>query len=275
MPDFVLRSRTAGRSVAAALRESYDAPTYKAGYKAGLIAGGGRSRSLKFSVCPMLRGLRQASSNWLGRIIMAAVVLFLIISFGIWGIGDIFRGFGVFTVAKIGRTEISIDQFRQQYNERLQRISQQLGRPISSDQARALGIEQQILSQMVAEAALDERARQLGLNISNDDVAKRITDDPAFRGINGQFDPSRFQQLVRQAGFYRAALRQRAAPADAAPPARDRNRRRIQPAQDRGRGDQPLPERGAQHRLCRARRQQAGRRPDGHAGAARRLFRYA
>ncbi len=51
---------------------------------------------------------------------MAAVVLFLVISFGIWGIGDIFRGFGVFTVAKIGKTEISIDQFRNQYNERLQ-----------------------------------------------------------------------------------------------------------------------------------------------------------
>jgi peptidyl-prolyl cis-trans isomerase D len=184
-----------------ALRESYDAPTDEAGYKAGLIAGCGRSHSLKFSVCPMLRGLRQASSNWLGRIIMAAVVLFLVISFGIWGIGDIFRGFGVFTVAKIGRTEISIDQFRQQYNDRLQRISQQLGRPITPDQARALGIEQQILSQMVAEAALDERARQLGLGISDAEVAKRITDDPAFRGINGQFDPSRFQQLVRQAGF--------------------------------------------------------------------------
>jgi peptidyl-prolyl cis-trans isomerase D len=184
-----------------ALRESYDAPADEAGYKAGLIAGCGRSRSLKFSVCPMLRGLRQASSNWLGRIIMAAVVLFLVISFGIWGIGDIFRGFGVFTVAKIGRTEISIDQFRQQYNDRLQRISQQLGRPITPDQARALGIEQQILSQMVAEAALDERARQLGLGISDAEVAKRITDDPAFRGINGQFDPSRFQQLVRGAGF--------------------------------------------------------------------------
>jgi peptidyl-prolyl cis-trans isomerase D len=149
----------------------------------------------------MLRGLRQASSNWLGRIIMAAVVLFLVISFGIWGIGDIFRGFGVFTVAKIGKTEISIDQFRQQYNDRLQRISQQLGRPISADQARALGIEQQILGQMIAETALDERARQLGLGISDTEVVDRIKDDPAFRGLNGQFDESRFQQLIRQAGY--------------------------------------------------------------------------
>jgi peptidyl-prolyl cis-trans isomerase D len=132
---------------------------------------------------------------------MAAVVLFLVISFGIWGIGDIFRGFGVFTVAKIGKTEISIDQFRNQYNERLQRLSQQLRRPITPDQARALGLEQQILSQVIAEAALDERARQLGLGISDADVAKRIREDPAFRGINGQFDESRFQQLIRQAGF--------------------------------------------------------------------------
>jgi peptidyl-prolyl cis-trans isomerase D len=177
-----------------ALRYSYDAPTYKAGYKAC-------SHSLEFSVCPMLRGLRQASSNWLGRIIMAAVVLFLIISFGIWGIGDIFRGFGVYTVAKIGRTEISIDQFRQQYNDRLQQIGQQMRRPITPDQARALGIEQQILSQMVAEAALDEQTSKLGLGISVDFMGKRITDDPSFHGLDGKFDPSRFQQLIRQAGF--------------------------------------------------------------------------
>jgi peptidyl-prolyl cis-trans isomerase D len=149
----------------------------------------------------MLRGLRQASSNWLGRIIMAAVVLFLVISFGIWGIGDIFRGFGVSTVAKIGRTEISIDQFRQQYNERLQQFGQQLRRPITPDQARALGLEQQILSQMIAGAALDERARQLGLNMSDTDVVKHIKEDPAFRGLNGEFDESRFQQLIRQAGY--------------------------------------------------------------------------
>jgi peptidyl-prolyl cis-trans isomerase D len=149
----------------------------------------------------MLRGLRKASSNWLGRIIMAAVVLFLVISFGIWGIADIFRGFGVSTVAKIGSTEISIDQFRQQYNERLQQLGQQLRRPITADQARALGLEQQILSQMIAGAALDERARQLGLGMSDADVVKHIKDDPAFRGPNGEFDENRFQQLIRNAGF--------------------------------------------------------------------------
>ena len=110
---------------------------------------------------------------------MAAVVGFLIISFGVWGIGDIFRGFGVFTVAKVGRTEISAEQFRIRYNEQLQQFGRQIGRPITPDQARAFGLEQQLLSQMIAYAALDERARQLRLRISDAEVAKRITADPA------------------------------------------------------------------------------------------------
>src|SRR5437868_5694150 len=111
----------------------------------------------------MLRGLRKASSNWLGKAVMAAVVGFLVISFAIWGIGDIFRGFGRSTVAKIGRTEVTIDQFRTLYNDRLQQYARQFGRPITPDQARQLGIDRMVTSQIFSEIVLDERARALGL----------------------------------------------------------------------------------------------------------------
>ena len=103
----------------------------------------------------MLRGMRKASSNWLGKIIMAVVMGVLIISFGVWGIADIFRGFGQSTLAKVGRTEISTEQFRQIYNDRLQQVGRQFGRPLTQDQARALGFDRQVLQQTVAEAALD------------------------------------------------------------------------------------------------------------------------
>jgi peptidyl-prolyl cis-trans isomerase D len=149
----------------------------------------------------MLRGLRKASSNWLGKVVMAAVVGFLIISFGIWGIGDIFRGFGFSTVAKIGRSEISIEQFRLRYNEEMQQLGRQMGRPLTPDQAQAIGLEQQVLGQMVAGAALDERARQLRLGISDAEVVKQITADPSFRGLNGQFDQSTFLQRLREVGY--------------------------------------------------------------------------
>jgi peptidyl-prolyl cis-trans isomerase D len=149
----------------------------------------------------MLRGLHKASSTWLGKGLMAVVMGFLVISFAIWGIGDIFRGFGRNAVATIGGTEISIEQFRQFYNERLQRLGRQIGRPITPDEARSRGLDRQLLGQLIAETTLDEQAKQMRLGLANAEIAQRITTDPSFRGPSGQFDRARFEALIRQAGF--------------------------------------------------------------------------
>ncbi|HWL04375.1 MAG TPA: SurA N-terminal domain-containing protein [Xanthobacteraceae bacterium] len=149
----------------------------------------------------MLRGIRKASSNWVGKSILSVVVAFLVVSFAVWGIGDIFRGFGQSTVAKIGGTEVTIEQFRQIYNDRLQQISRQVGRPITPDQANALGIDRQILSQYISENLLDEQSRRMGLGITDEEIARTIHNDPTFWGINGQFDKARFDALIRQAGY--------------------------------------------------------------------------
>lgn len=132
---------------------------------------------------------------------MTVVMGVLIISFGVWGIGDIFKGFGRSTVAKIGSTEISSEQFRQLYTDRLQQISRQFGRPLTPDQARAFGLDRQVLQQVVAETTLDEAAHGLGLQQSNDEIMKSITSDPNFKGANGAFDPARFAQVIRNFGF--------------------------------------------------------------------------
>ncbi|MBS0532034.1 MAG: SurA N-terminal domain-containing protein [Proteobacteria bacterium] len=149
----------------------------------------------------MLRGIRNASSNWLGKIIMTIVMGLLIVAFGVWGIADIFRGFGQSTVAKVGSTEISIEQFRQTYNDRMQQISRQFGRSLTPDQIRAFGLDRQVLQQMIAEAALDEDARRKGLNESDDEVRRQIMSDPNFKGANGAFDPARFAGVIRQIGY--------------------------------------------------------------------------
>ncbi|MBR0814792.1 MULTISPECIES: SurA N-terminal domain-containing protein [Bradyrhizobium] len=149
----------------------------------------------------MLRGMRKASSNWLGKIIMAVVMGVLIISFGVWGIADIFKGFGQSTVAKIGSTEISLNEFRQIYTDRLQQISRQFGRPLTPDQARAFGLDRQVLQQAIAEAALDEEARRLGLGQSDEQIRQVIMNDPNFKGIGGNFDANRFQALIRNFGY--------------------------------------------------------------------------
>src|SRR4026208_2131093 len=68
----------------------------------------------------LLRGLAKASATGLGKAVVGSVMGVFAIGFAIWGIGDIFRGFGRNAVATIGGTEISIEQFRQFYNDRLE-----------------------------------------------------------------------------------------------------------------------------------------------------------
>jgi peptidyl-prolyl cis-trans isomerase D len=149
----------------------------------------------------MLRGLHKASASWLGKTIMGAVVGLMVVAFGIWGIADIFRGFGLSTVAKVGGTEITIDQFRNFYNNRLHQLQRQINRPISSDQARALGLDRQLLAQLMADAVLDDRVRRMRLGISDADVARRVREDPAFQGVAGQFDRQLFEITIRSLGY--------------------------------------------------------------------------
>lgn len=146
----------------------------------------------------MLRGIRTASSNWLGRTVMGVVLGLIAVSFAIWGIGDIFRGFGRSGLARIGGTEISTEQFRQLYSERLQQLGRQFNRPITLEQARAMGLDQQLVGQLIGEATLDERVKALRLGISDAEMARRITTNPELLGPTGQFDQTRFEMLLRQ-----------------------------------------------------------------------------
>ncbi|MFO1134553.1 MAG: SurA N-terminal domain-containing protein [Rhodoblastus sp.] len=56
----------------------------------------------------MLDGLRTASQSWFGKAIMTIVFGVIIVSFAIWGIGDIFRGSRPGRMpSTVGSTEIS------------------------------------------------------------------------------------------------------------------------------------------------------------------------
>ncbi|WP_029355878.1 peptidylprolyl isomerase [Bosea sp. 117] len=145
----------------------------------------------------MLQTLRKSASGLVAKILMGL----LIISFGIWGIADVFRGFGSQTLATIGSTEVTVPEFRQLYQQRLQQISQQIKRGITPEQARAIGIPDQVLNERLGEAALDDRAKRLGLALSDAEMAERIQSNPSFRGPSGTFDPNYFNQLLRSNGY--------------------------------------------------------------------------
>ena len=115
----------------------------------------------------MLRGMNRLGQSWVGKALVAVLFGFLIVSFAIWGIGDIFRGAVRTDVASVGDINISADAFRTAYQNEVQRLARQTRQSISPERARALGIDTQVLGRLVTEAALDQKARDLGLGVSN------------------------------------------------------------------------------------------------------------
>src|ERR687883_591058 len=71
----------------------------------------------------MLRGINKIGQSWVGKAIVAVLFGFLIISFAIWGIGDIFRGAVRTDVATVGSARISADAFRNAYQSEVQRLA--------------------------------------------------------------------------------------------------------------------------------------------------------
>jgi peptidyl-prolyl cis-trans isomerase D len=149
----------------------------------------------------MLRGIRKASENWLGRIVMTVVLTALAGSFAIWGINDIFNGYGRSYVAKIGDTEIQPDTFSQAYNDRLQQLTQQFGHPITAAEANAIGLDRQVLGQLIVQAGLDQLAHRMRLGIPTSEIVQRVLTDPHFQTPTGQFDRAMFEAFLQNIGY--------------------------------------------------------------------------
>lgn len=153
----------------------------------------------------MLTQMRALSQNFFGRAILGVVLVLIIGSFAIWGIGDRFNGYDANQIARIGSTKITVDQYRNAFQSELQRLQQQQKRGITSDEARRSGIDRQVLARLLTDALLDQQADKLGLAVGNDEITRLIMDDATFKGPAGRFDRASFDRLLRENGYTEAS----------------------------------------------------------------------
>lgn len=149
----------------------------------------------------MLQGIRNASQHWLGKIILTIIFALLIAGVGIFGVEEFFRGGSSNRVATVGSTPITTEQVRQAYQNQLQRYQTQLKRALTPDQARMLGLDRQVMSQLITEAALDQKTHDLGLAVPDASVIRAIHDEKSFQNAQGQFDSQLFYQTLQRAGL--------------------------------------------------------------------------
>lgn len=141
----------------------------------------------------MLQQMRKYTKSWVASLFLGLLAL----SFGVWGIADIFRGSTDTSVATVGGEKIPVETFQRDYRNATREATQQGA--LKPAQARAYG--QQVVDGLVDQVAMDQVLRRYHVMVSDDAVSARIRSLPAFIGPLGTFDRGRFQRIIDQAGF--------------------------------------------------------------------------
>jgi peptidyl-prolyl cis-trans isomerase D len=100
-------------------------------------------------------------------------------------------------LAEVEGTEITVREFQRRYSAQLQAYRNAYGSQMSEQLLRQLGIEQQIMQQLVDEQAMVAEARRQGMTVGDEEIRARILAIPAFQE-NGQFiGEARYRQMLQ------------------------------------------------------------------------------
>ncbi|MBI4478359.1 MAG: peptidyl-prolyl cis-trans isomerase [Acidobacteria bacterium] len=131
--------------------------------------------------------------KWSLALVVVSFILLYIPAFVGDGTGP---GLSSDVVAEVEGHEVTAGDFQRAYQGQLQAYRSAYGSNISEQLLKQLGIEQQILQQMVDERAALAEAQRLDIRVTDAEVRERILTMPAFL-MNGQFmGEERYRQLL-------------------------------------------------------------------------------
>lgn len=142
----------------------------------------------------MLDAMRRGAQGWVAKVLFAVLIL----SFGIWGVADVFTRVSHTRLAKVGDSEILPTDFQRAFNQELNLISRQVGSRVTAEQAHRYGLDQRVMARLVSAAAVDAHVGELGLALSRDELIEGLKKDPSFFGADGKFSKSAVEGIMSQ-----------------------------------------------------------------------------
>lgn len=152
----------------------------------------------------MLQLLRGKKSNLFVKIVLVVVV----IGFSFFGIESYFVANIDTSVARVGSSEISQEQFRERFSQYRQRMVQMMGGAGDTSFLDRPEVKRQLLNQMVDERVLLEANEKLGVTIPPDRIRNEILGIPAFQS-DGKFDPDQYKMLLASQNMSPSGFEQR------------------------------------------------------------------
>ncbi|MEM1343539.1 MAG: SurA N-terminal domain-containing protein [Pseudomonadota bacterium] len=155
----------------------------------------------------MLHAMRRGAKSWVAK----GLIVLLIASFAVWGIGDAFSVRLDSAVAEVGDEVVTVDEYYNALQRQRNTLSQQAGQAISYEDMRRFGFDRRLLEGMIRDAAFRAELDRLAIKAPDTAVAEAIRDNPAFQATGGEFSegsyvlslgrlgmsPAEFEELTR------------------------------------------------------------------------------
>lgn len=132
---------------------------------------------------------------------MAGWLLLGLLLLALGGFGATNFSGNVRSIGSVGETPIPVSTYARSLQNEIRAAAAEQGGALTFQQAQSRNIPQQVLSQMVVTAALEEEADSLGLSVGDDTLAKDLRQIQAFRGPDGSFNREAYRMTLENAGL--------------------------------------------------------------------------
>ena len=141
---------------------------------------------------------REIIIGWGTKILLALLIL----SFGLWGIGDyITPKQEEELVAKVGKSGILKAEYDNELRKQINNLQRIFGNTFSLEQAKSLGISENIVQSLIRRKLFGLEADSLGLTVSDKLISSEIQNDDRFKSPSGNFDRFTFDEKIRRMGL--------------------------------------------------------------------------
>lgn len=117
---------------------------------------------------------------------------------GLGGYGVTSFSGGTQTIGSVGGQEIPAQEYYNAVRQEMSAFSNQIGTPVTFQQAQQIGLDQRALQGLIGRTAMDAEAARIGLSVGDETVARAIMKIPAFQGPGGTFDKDAYKFALQR-----------------------------------------------------------------------------
>ncbi len=131
-------------------------------------------------------------------------ILIIVLVFVFWGVGSSYRG-TLNTVATVNKQPIDYEAFKNAYDRLIDQYRDQFGGSLPKGLIESLGLEQQVIDQLIQRELLRQGAQEMGILVSDLEVQQAVEKMEAFRA-NGIFNSEQYKSILAGSGMTPAAF---------------------------------------------------------------------